>query len=195
MVSTFLRLNDYLLLEYYYEEIEHTTSDAPLIKISSLYDNSVTIANLSKNKTVTDTLTKTLVDIDKNHVAVDEEGIYLLDNSVDDRIYINKFNDPSINYLMYNRLRVHVLSGYNFDDIDGFSINAYILGYNKKLINLCNWFYLKNSTGELHFNTKPLKISESVFDKYIYIDILSVILQKLLRNCLEKTFTKIMKSI
>ena len=174
MVSTFLRLNDYLLLEYYYEEIEHTTSDAPLIKISSLCDNSVTIANLSKNKTVTDTLTKTLVDIDKNHVAVDEEGIYLLDNSVDDRIYINKFNDPSINYLMYNRLRIHVLSGYNFDDIDGFAINAYILGYNKKLINLCNWFYLKNSTGELHFNTKPLKISESVFDKYIDVDILSV---------------------
>lgn len=174
MVSTFLRLNDYLLLEYFYEEIEHTTSDAPVIKISSLYDNSVTIANLSKNETVTDTLTKTLVDIEKNHVAVDEEGIYLLDNSVDDRIYINKFNSSSVNYLMYNRLRIHVLSGYNFDDIDGFTLNAYILGYNKKLINLCNWFYLKNSTSELHFNTKPLKISESVFDKYVDVDILSV---------------------
>lgn len=174
MVSTFLRLNDYLLLEYFYEEIEHTTSDAPVIKISSLYDNSVTIANLSKNETVTDTLTKTLVDIEKSHVAVDEEGIYLLDNSVDDRIYINKFNSSSVNYLMYNRLRIHVLSGYNFDDIDGFTINAYILGYNKKLINLCNWFYLKNSTSELHFNTKPLKISESVFDKYVDVDILSV---------------------
>lgn len=174
MISTFLRLNDYLLLEYFYEEIEHTTSDAPVIKISSLYDNSVTIANLSKNETVTDTLTKTLVDIEKSHVAVDEEGIYLLDNSVDDRIYINKFNSSSVNYLMYNRLRIHVLSGYNFDDIDGFTINAYILGYNKKLINLCNWFYLKNSTSELHFNTKPLKISESVFDKYVDVDILSV---------------------
>lgn len=174
MVSTFLRLNDYLLLEYFYEEIEHTTSDAPVIKISSLYDNSTTIANLSKNETVTDTLTKTLVDIEKSHVAVDEEGIYLLDNSVDDRIYINKFNSSSVNYLMYNRLRIHVLSGYNFDDIDGFTINAYILGYNKKLINLCNWFYLKNSTSELHFNTKPLKISESVFDKYVDVDILSV---------------------
>lgn len=174
MVSTFLRLNDYLLLEYFYEEIEHTTSDAPVIKISSLYDNSVTIANLSKNETVTDTLTKTLVDIEKSHVAVDEEGIYLLDNSVDDRIYINKFNSSSVNYLMYNKLRIHVLSGYNFDDIDGFTLNAYILGYNKKLINLCNWFYLKNSTSELHFNTKPLKISESVFDKYVDVDILSV---------------------
>lgn len=174
MVSTFLRLNDYLLLEYFYEEIEHTTSDAPVIKISSLYDNSVTVANLSKNVSVTDTLTKTLVDIEKNHVAVDEEGIYLLDNSVDDRIYINKFNSSSVNYLMYNRLRIHVLSGYNFDDIDGFTLNAYILGYNKKLINLCNWFYLKNSTSELHFNTKPLKISESVFDKYVDVDILSV---------------------
>lgn len=174
MVSTFLRLNDYLLLEYFYEEIEHTTSDAPVIKISSLYDNSTTIANLSKNETVTDTLTKTLVDIEKSHVAVDEEGIYLLDNSVDDRIYINKFNNSSVNYLMYNRLRIHVLSGYNFDDIDGFTINAYILGYNKKLINLCNWFYLKNSTSELHFNTKPLKISESVFDKYVDVNILSV---------------------
>lgn len=174
MVSTFLRLNDYLLLEYFYEEIEHTTSDAPVIKISSLYDNSTTIANLSKNETVTDTLTKTLVDIEKSHVAVDEEGIYLLDNSVDDRIYINKFNSSSVNYLMYNRLRIHVLSGYNFDDIDGFTVNAYILGYNKKLINLCNWFYLKNSTSELHFNTKPLKISESVFDKYVDVDILSV---------------------
>lgn len=174
MISTFLRLNDYLLLEYFYEEIEHTTSDAPVIKISSLYDNSVTIANLSKNETVTNTLTKTLVDIEKSHVAVDEEGIYLLDNSVDDRIYINKFNSSSVNYLMYNRLRIHVLSGYNFDDIDGFTLNAYILGYNKKLINLCNWFYLKNSTSELHFNTKPLKISESVFDKYVDVDILSV---------------------
>ena len=174
MVSTFLRLNDYLLLEYFYEEIEHTTSDAPVIKISSLYDNSITIANLSKNESVTDTLTKTLVDIEKNHVAVDEEGIYLLDNSVDDRIYINKFVNSSVNYLMYNKLRIHVLSGYNFDDIDGFAINAYILGYNKKLINLCNWFYLKNSTSELHFNTKPLKISESVFDKYVDVDILSV---------------------
>ena len=174
MVSTFLRLNDHLLLEYFYEEIEHTTSDAPIIKISSLYDNSTTIANLSKNESITDTLTKTLVDIEKNHVAVDEEGIYLLDNSVDDRIYINKFNSLSVNYLMYNRLRIHVLSGYNFDDIDGFTLNAYILGYNKKLINLCNWFYLKNSTSELHFNTKPLKISESVFDKYVDVDILSV---------------------
>ena len=174
MVSTFLRLNDHLLLEYFYEEIEHTTSDAPVIKISSLYDNSTTIANLSKNESITDTLTKTLVDIEKNHVAVDEEGIYLLDNSVDDRIYINKFNSSSVNYLMYNRLRIHVLSGYNFDDIDGFTLNAYILGYNKKLINLCNWFYLKNSTSELHFNTKPLKISESVFDKYVDVDILSV---------------------
>ena len=174
MVSTFLRLNDYLLLEYFYEEIEHTTSDAPVIKISSLYDNSTTIANLSKNETVTDTLTKTLVDIEKSHVAVDEEGIYLLDNSVDDRIYINKFDSSSVNYLMYNKLRIHVLSGYNFDDIDGFTLNAYILGYHTTLINLCNWFYLKNSNSELHFNTKPLKISESVFDKYVDVDILSV---------------------
>lgn len=174
MVSTFLRLNDYLLLEFFYEPKQYLLVDAPIIKVNSLYDNSVTIANEVRTKETGNQLTSTLVNIGNNHVAVNEGGIYLLDTAIDDKIYINRYNPKQIHHLMYNTIRIHVLSGYYFDDCDGLALNAYIFGHNKKLINLCNTYYLKNDTSRLQLNSKPLKISESIFDKYIDINVLSL---------------------
>lgn len=170
MASTLVRLSNQILLEYFYEEESYKIGQSGLRRVDNRYEDSITLVN----DAITGNYSKfTVVNTNTDNVLLDENGTYhYYDENVN--IQYKKVELPDYNLFKYNKIRVHIMSGYNFSDVNGFNINVYIEGEKKKLINLCNYVYLKSSTTQITFSPRPIKISESVFDKYVEFSILSL---------------------
>lgn len=170
MASTLVRLSDQILLEYFYDETDYRLNEIGLKRCDNRYDNSITILN---DKLTGNYAKYTCVQTDTDNVLLDENGTYhYYDENVN--ISIKDVNLVGSTNYKCNKVRVHIMSGYNFDDCNGFNVNVYIEGENKKLIYLSNYVYLKSSVTQMIFNPKPIKISEAVFDKYVEFSVSSL---------------------
>lgn len=74
--------------------------------------------------------------------------------------------------IAYDIIRLHILSGYTFNDIYGILLHVSTLNDDGNNINLANWFY-KNNDRE-YFYEKPIIINNRIYDKYIEFKIPSI---------------------
>jgi len=184
----YFRLNDYTLLEFIYSEdnpITYSTNDVGFRILENQYDGSNTILNdndaVNKTGNVVDFTSTPLGD--GSYAFLDNDSaVFYPDN--DDKINISDISVSTPYSPEYNRVRVHLLSGYNFDEYEGFILGIYFVDINGNKQYLSNLAYLKSDPTLLYYNPRSIKISELIFDKYIEIDILS---HKYLRNLLTAT--------
>ena len=81
------------------------------------------------------------------------------------------YNKSNYN-IAYDTIRLHIISGYSFNDIYGILIQVSTLNDDGNIINLANWLY-KDSDREYVYE-KPIIINNKVFDKYIEFKIPSI---------------------
>lgn len=113
--------------------------------------------------------------------AVDSGAGYMAIVDVNDGFYYPNSN-PAITSsqlsnginLKYDTIKVHVRSGYNFQDSEGFFTNAFVRNTSGDRISLLSQAAFKGDLSQFKYNNTPIRISETTFDKYVEYKILSV---------------------
>lgn len=93
------------------------------------------------------------------------------------RNYQNKISKKTDIYnsnlnIAYDTIRLHILSGYTFNDVFGIFFKITTLNDNGENINLSNWLY-KNNDREYVYET-PIILNNKIYDKYIEFKIPSI---------------------
>ncbi len=170
--SAFFNLNKYCVLEYIYSTGILPSNSTKLRKITNSYTTIPTIINNDASLSTTGNVSKYTIQKlgDGTYALLDSTTGYYYPN-YDSNIMVNDLAiSPTLN-IMYDTVRIHILSGYNFQNINGFALMLSILNDSGTNINLCDFTFLKSDTTLLFFDPNPLKLSDLVYDKYVEIKV------------------------
>lgn len=166
--SLLFNINKYLLLEYIYESDNISTLSYPFQQIVNNYESNESIV-VNSDYAITKTrniIQDSVVSIgDGRYVVMDNTRGYFYPN-IDNNVSVSNINFLTPVDIPYDKVRIHLLSGYDFPDLEGFITSIYARRNDNKILRLCNLFIKKNDTNRLFFNPKPLVLSEFVYDKY-----------------------------
>jgi hypothetical protein len=179
MISNFVTLSDYCVLEYK----QHPLGDpSPEIISSAFYklnNNHLELmqiynddGDLQKTHNIKDI---TVTPIGNSRLALLDSDIFPEYQEYDAALTQTVIDPSNSANLVFDTVRFHFASGFNFEEV-----GSVIVGVKHKLNNLKNFLLanvvLDSITAEeiLTFNTRPLYLGNSVFDKYIDIKIPSI---------------------
>lgn len=179
MISNFVTLSDYCVLEFK----QHPLGDpSPELVSSTFYKLNNTHLELLQVYNDDGDLTKTHNIKDITVTPIGNSRLALLDSDIFPEY--QEF-DPALNQtaidpsnsanLVFDTVRFHFASGFNFEEV-----GSVIVGVKHKMNDLKNFVFanivLDTLTAEeiLTFNTRPLYLGNSVYDKYIDIKIPSI---------------------
>lgn len=166
------KVNDHILIEYDQDLIE--IPNTAVRRVVNTNVNELLLANRDADLSlVGNVLDRTTVKlINGKYAVIDKDGSYYYPD-VDDNVTIESPTLPD--GYRYNRIRVHILSGYNFveEDLYGFNLECYIRTNNDNRYMLASYFYDRSDTRNVVFNPVPITISQSMYDKYIEFYIIS----------------------
>lgn len=177
--SFYLQLAPYLLLEYTYGGSDSTylSSQVKLARIKNAYlDGQVQLLNTSPSQAITQNVLDTSAsnlggykwafldkDVPVPYISQDANLVY------DDLSSLL----PSL-FVTYDRVRIHILSGYRLDDIQGLIIQLYGKeAQTSKISVLANNVYLNSDDRDI-LNPRPILLGEKMYDRYIEVLIPSV---------------------
>lgn len=177
-ISKYLQLNSFTLLEYEFNKDDVQTSLVSPHLVETLLgekyfyeeDGALGVTNniLPLNSMPTNA----------------ERTTWFFDSSTYNTTYPNLWSSSSvistINYPC-DTLKLHIISGYNFDDIGGFLLQVKALDTSGYLVNLANFTYAKQiqTTGEnagkvVKFSSNALFLGNRFYDKYIEFKVPSI---------------------
>jgi hypothetical protein len=174
-ISKYIQLTDFLLIEYEFNRdgIEDTIYDGKVVNTTSgfkqYYDKSSSALGETNNI------------LELNSVATDPRRSGWFNNHTD----ISQFNDyfdSSLNVgattYAHDTVKVHIISGYNFDDIAGFLLQVRAEDSSLNLVDLINFTYIKQDEirtgGVTKFSANALFLGSKLYDKYVEFKIPSV---------------------
>jgi hypothetical protein len=172
--SVLFNINDYLLLEYIYNDQEILSNQVGFRKLINEHEDSVCIVNQNN------LLTKNNID---NSVVLVKDGYYYLMDSdgpnqytqIDNKIKLEDITISPNKLAKYDKVRIHILSGYRFGNINGFLFGTYIKMTDNKKFYLSNLSYTMDEIdNRIYDNPNPLKISSFIYDKFVEFNILSL---------------------
>lgn len=189
-ISKFNQIDNTILLEYvinnFLDREENNVFDKDQF---SLNDNEVNLINWNIKTSDNDTgiiyvdNDSTFTNNGYNNIClpIDTEGTeYFEPNDKNDLIiYCNEKNQNisieeyySNNFISYDTVRLHILSGYSFEDVYGILLKVSTTNNDKEVIHLSNWLY-KNSDLDYHFE-KPIIINNKIYDKFLELKVPSI---------------------
>lgn len=172
--SLTFRINPYILLEYIYSgSSSPTIIPTSQVSFRRIRNNHVDVDTIVNNNgaSTNNIIDSTVVDLnDGRYALLDLDSAYFYPNTDPDVVVSNISISPVLN-VTYDKVRVHILSGYNFDDLEGFIISIYARMNNDKLVRLCNLSHINADIEHLFFNPRPIKLSDFIFDKYVEFQI------------------------
>lgn len=171
--SLLFNINKFILLEYIYSgttsPIQHATNNVGFRRVTNGHaDGEDTIINTDNGSTITrNVVDDTVVELPNGKYALlDNDSAFFYPNS-DPEVTVSDITITPILNITYDKVRMHILSGYNFEDLEGFIVSLYARMNNDKIVRFCNLSHLKSDTSRLFFNPKPLKLAELIYDKYV----------------------------
>ena len=170
-ISKFIQLNDFLLLEYEFNRDGVTTAmSSPILAqteagFQQYFDNGgLGVSNNTFNL---------------NSVATETtRGRWFVD-TIDVSGYWDYFDSSaaiaSSDY-EHDTVKVHIVSGYNFDDISGFLLQVRALNTDSSLMDISNFTWLKQVNGDAvqKFASNTLYLSNKFYDKYVEFKVPSI---------------------
>jgi hypothetical protein len=167
--SVFYYLSDQLLLEYIYGGGGTIRTDVSGVKkVFNGYDGQVTYCNddgsLQRTGNVSDYVVQELPD--GRSALLDNDSAYYYPD-FDPTIVVSPVTVFPIKDVQYDRIRIHMISGYGFDGKSGMTFSAYLRTLSDKVVRLCNLSYVNGDNGLLFVNPRPIRIQHAMYDKYI----------------------------
>ena len=170
--SVFVQIAPYLLLEYTYGGPETTfvSNQVKLARIKNEYLSGQrqflnTSPAYNDTQNVLNTSVANLGGFKWAFLNTDVPVPYI---NIDSKIDYEDLSSllPTVNVL-YDRVRVHILSGYRLDDLQGLIVQVYAREAQTSLFSvLANNVYLNSDDRDI-LNPKPILLGERMYDRYI----------------------------
>jgi len=171
--SRYIQLNDYLLLEYYYEGFERDSVITKTWKLTNNITDTYQFLNGNDSKLVTGNVldwSASIFDSSINKWAMhDIDGDNLISSE-----YYDLEEVTAVPTVKYDTIKVHMLSGYIFEGADGIIIEVKFKENSGRDFNALSYVYLKTESAQINFNEKPLLIGERNYDRHLLIEIPSL---------------------
>lgn len=184
-ISKYVQINDFLLLEYEFNR------DGEVLNITDGFGTGAAVA-------LTDLGTKQYFNTVNSVALGSTNNILELNSSPTDSLrgnWLNNYDDISQYDLLFNTIdytignttyeykhdtvKIHIISGYNFDDVAGFLLQVRAQDNSTNMVDLSNFTYIKqtmalNSSNVIKFSSNTLFLGNRFYDKYIEFKIPSV---------------------
>ena len=180
----FVKITDYLLLEYNYTtaptpEIYYVNTGFPAVGfekiVNGYFDNTVQILNNPASESTTNNVRDlSVVQVDKNRfVTLDKD--YLVPYLDTDPKLTSVSNlpvvFPSNIGVYYDSVKFHIISGYNFDNLDGVILQAKYQERTGKKATLMQILLQKSDVTLPVLNPNPIYLGGALYDKYVEVKI------------------------
>jgi len=167
--SRYIQINDWALLEYEYLSEEIQLSNAKPFRIENAYNDEYVFVNnnIAKNLTnnIQDNSSIEISTVGNRWAYLDTDTII---TAIESDSKLELF-DESVNFnttIDYDRVKIHIISGFNLEGLDGIIASIKINELNGQRVSLANHTFL-TSDGNYEFNSTPLFLGEKLYDKYI----------------------------
>ena len=180
----FVKITDYLLLEYNYTtaptpEIYYVNTGVPAIGfekiVNGYFNNTVQILNDPNAEATTNNVRDlSVVQIDKNRfVTLDKD--YLVPYLDTDPKLTSVSNlpvvFPSNIGVYYDSVKFHIISGYNFDNLDGVILQAKYQERTGKKATVMQILLQKSDVTLPVLNPNPIYLGGALYDRYVEVKI------------------------
>jgi len=174
-ISKYVQLNDFLLLEYEFNREDNYTQ---LTAGSTTPYSAHTLLGTKQFFTVGGTgICNTDLGLQSVPVNAKRSTWYVNPDNVAsyDTYFDIKAPIPQDEYL-FDTVKVHIVSGYNFDDIAGFLLQLRAETSTGEMVDLSNFTWIKQVQGNsvLKFSSQPLYLGNRFYDKYVEFKIPSI---------------------
>lgn len=174
-IAKYCQLNDFLLLEYIFNRDNEQTSltNAGINPILSITDLGI---KQYFNKPGIGVTNNTL---ELNSTPLDAKRSNWYVNPAEPSIYSNYFDSSTLiaqDEYPHDTLKVHIVSGYNFDDVAGFLLQVRAEDVSSNLVDMSNFTWIKQVQGNsvVKFAIEPLFLGNRFYDKYVELKIPSI---------------------
>lgn len=181
VTSSYIQIANYALLEYTYASEIISTSKAKALRLFNGYTNEYQFLNNAQATQLTGNVldySAVLINRDSNkwgYLDVDSVSPII---SIDPNITVTDISASLVPNIKYDKVKLHILSGYDFQGIDGI-----ILAFNWEQwtssgtggtrFTPAAQVYLKGDP-QVKFSTIPLFVGDRLYDKYIEIAVPSL---------------------
>ena len=177
--SFYLQIAPYLLLEYTYggQETTFISNQVKLARIKNDYLNGqIQFLNTSPSQHVTQNVLDTsAANLGGYKWAFLDKDVPVPYISQDKKLIYTDLSTllPSL-YVTYDRVRIHILSGYRLEDLQGLIIQIYGKEAQTALTSiLANNVYLNSDDRDI-LNPKPVLMGDKMYDRYIELLVPSI---------------------
>lgn len=191
-ISKYVQINPYLLLEYQFNKETDVSTGIDISSIGANFGTSNFGVRTYWNGTGTNgTVGSASYGVTNNTLLLSSAPIneqrsnwYTpLDTSLVSTYVTTYYTDPSTiagtTYYLHDTVKIHMISGYNFDDVEGILLQVGALDVSSNYVSLSNFTWAKQFTGSavsnvLKFNSNTLQLGNKFYDKYLEFKIPSV---------------------
>lgn len=180
----FVKLTNYLLLEYEYTsapspEIYYVNTGTPAVGfekiVNGYFSNSVQILNKPEDQLTTNNVRDlSVVQTEKNRfITLDNDRLtsYLDTDSKLTSVTNLPIVFPSNIGVYYDTVKLHIISGYNFDNIDGVILQIKFKERTGKKATVGQLIILKGDISLPILNPNPIYLAGGLYDHYVQIKI------------------------
>lgn len=174
-VSVQFEVGRFFLLEYIYDEETLPTNEVGFRKVTNSYfDREVFVNDNDSARITRNVVNDTLIKLnDSSWALIDNDSSFFYPN-IDPEIQIEDINfAPELN-VVYNTIRIHIISGFNFPNSEGFHLAVGLQDSVGKPIILTSKAFFQSDIAEIIFNPKPIRAATRIYDRYIEVKIPSV---------------------
>lgn len=169
--SFYLQLAPYLLLEYTYggNDSNYLSSQVKLARLQNKYTGEMQFLNGSAAQNTTqnvlDTSAANMGGYKWAFLDKDVPVPYISKDS--NLVYTDMSGIFTSTYVQYDRVRLHILSGYRLEDLQGFITQVYVKeAQTSKMSILANNVFLNSDDRDI-LNSKPILLGDRMYDRYV----------------------------
>lgn len=174
-ISKYISLNSFLLLEYEFNKDGILSTLSTPMFAESIFDTRYFYEGTGALGT-----TNNMLPLNSVPTNIQRTSWYLDSSSYDTtyKAYWDSSSAITTSSYKLDTLKIHIVSGYNFDDIGGFLLQVRAKDTSSNLVDLANFTYAKQSqtfgNNVIKFSTNTLFLGNRFYDKYIEFKVPSV---------------------
>lgn len=172
-ISKYVSISDFLLLEY---EFNKSGEETNLTGIDSILATTVLGSKQYFNKNSQGILNN---DLKMNSEPTESTRASWYTYPQDTSAYWQFFDSSTLitqSSYKFDTIKVHIVSGYNFDDIPGFLLQVQALDTSNNLVDLSNFTWINQVLGNdvIKFSSNALYLANRFYDKYVELRVPSI---------------------
>jgi hypothetical protein len=166
--AKFLQIAPYALLEYEYNSKTVSSNDLNFLRVDDSASGRTIVLNENKGVAVTNNvMDRSAIRLQNNrwvHMDIDRAVPYITSSTTHTVTELSEVGIPW--NVKYDKVRLHILSGYNLEDIEGLILDVKFEEANSVFTTVASQAYLKGDS-HIEFNPRPIILGERLYDRYI----------------------------